>query len=74
MYKLKVRKIGNSLVLALPGRAARALRVQEGDEVHLIETLHGFRLTAYDHDFETTMLAAEAFMDRYRNALRDLAT
>jgi putative addiction module antidote len=73
MYKLKIRRVGNSLGLTLPGDAARALRVKEGDPLYLTETSDGFRLTPYDPEFEATMEAAENFMVRYRNALRDLA-
>jgi len=73
MHKLKVRKVGNSLGVTLPGDATRALRVKEGDAIYLTETPNGFRLTSYDPEFETAMEAAEDFMARYRNALRDLA-
>ncbi len=73
MVKLKVRKVGNSLGVTLPAEAARALRVKEGDPIYLTETPGGFTLTPYDPDFAETIEAAEEFMRRYRNALRDLA-
>jgi putative addiction module antidote len=73
MLKLKIRKVGNSLGLTLPSEATKALRVKEGDQVFLTEAPDGFRLTPSDPDFEDAMEAAEKFMARYRNALRDLA-
>jgi putative addiction module antidote len=74
MVQLKVRKVGNSLGLTLPAEAAKALRVREGDQIFLTEAPGGcFRITPYDPDFADAMEAAESFMTRYRNALRELA-
>jgi putative addiction module antidote len=73
VVKLTIRKVGNSLGLTLPAEAARALRVKEGDALYLTETPDGFQLVPYDPDFEKTMKAAEGFMKRYRNTLRELA-
>jgi putative addiction module antidote len=73
MVKLTVRKVGNSLGVTLPAQAAQALHVKEGDPLYLTEAPGGFRLTPYDPDFAETMEAAEDFMSRYKNALRDLA-
>ncbi|MGE5178752.1 MAG: AbrB/MazE/SpoVT family DNA-binding domain-containing protein [Bacteroidota bacterium] len=71
--RLKVRKVGNSLGVTLPAEAVKALHVREGDPLYLTEAPGGFRVTPYDPDFEETMEAAEEFMARYRNALRELA-
>ena len=74
MVQLKVRKVGNSLGVTLPAEAAQALRVKEGDRLFLTEGPGGtFRVTPYDPDFADAMKAAESFMARYRNALRELA-
>ncbi|MDZ4804061.1 MAG: AbrB/MazE/SpoVT family DNA-binding domain-containing protein [Candidatus Eisenbacteria bacterium] len=73
MVELKVRKLGNSLGVTLPAQAAQVLGVKEGDKLYLTETPEGYRLTPYDPEFEATMKAAEDFMKRYRNALRELA-
>lgn len=73
MMELKVRKLGNSLGVTLPAQAAQVLGVKEGDKLYLTETPEGYRLTPYDPEFEATMKAAEDFMKRYRNALRELA-
>jgi len=47
--------------------------VKEGDALYLTETPEGYQLVAHDPDFEQTMKTAEGFMNRYRNALRELA-
>lgn len=73
MVELKVRKLGNSLGVTLPAQAAQVLGVKEGDKLYLTETPEGYRLTPYDPEFAATMKAAEDFMKRYRNALRELA-
>lgn len=72
MFRLKIRKVGNSLGVTLPADAARELRVQEGDPVYLVPTTDGFLLTANDPGFADALEAAEGFMTRYRNALRAL--
>ena len=73
MIKLTVRRVGNSLGVTLPAKAAQALHVKEGDQLYLTEAPDGFRLTPYDPDFAKTMELAQGFMSRYKNALRDLA-
>jgi putative addiction module antidote len=72
--KTKVRKIGNSYGIILSKEALQALRVKEGDAVYLTEAPESsLRLTAGDPGFEEKMRIAEEFMDRYQNALRELA-
>ncbi len=73
MFRLKVRKVGNSLGVTLPADAVRRLMVREGDALYLTESPDGFRLTGYEPAFDETMKAAESVMARYRNALRTLA-
>ena len=73
MFKVKVRKIGNSLGAILPGYVAARLRVKEGDNLSVTETPDGIQLSPYDPDFEAAMEAFERGRARYRNALRRLA-
>lgn len=74
MVRLRIRKVGNSLGVTLPAETAKALRVREGDQIYLTEGPGGsFRVTPYDPDFGDAMAAADSFMARYRNALRELA-
>jgi putative addiction module antidote len=73
MYKLKIRKIGNSAGVTLPKELLSALKVKEGDELILTETPDGFAITAFDAAFEEQMEAFEEGARKYRNALRELA-
>ena len=73
MVQLTVRKVGNSLGVTLPAQAAQVLHVKEGDILYLTEAPGGFRLTPYDPNFAETMKVADGFLNRYKNALRDLS-
>ncbi|MGZ9196754.1 MAG: AbrB/MazE/SpoVT family DNA-binding domain-containing protein [Candidatus Deferrimicrobiaceae bacterium] len=73
MYKVKVRKVGNSLGAILPREVADRLRVKEGDSLSVTETPDGIQLSPYDPDFEAAMEAFERGRKRYRNTLRRLA-
>lgn len=70
----KVRRIGNSLGIVLPKEALNALRVEEGTVLYLTEAPEGaLRVTADRPGFKEKMEMAESLMQRYRNALRELA-
>lgn len=70
----KVRKIGNSLGIVLPREALNSLKVQEGATLYLTESPEGaLRITAEQEGFSEMMAIAEQGMQRYRNALRELA-
>ena len=73
MYKLKIRKIGNSAGVTLPKQALADLKVQEGDTLILTKTPDGFKIMAYDEAFESGMKAFEEGRLKYRNALKELA-
>ena len=77
VLELKVRKIGNSVGVALPREALARLNVQEGDTLTLSDAPDG-RLrvtpaTAGREEFAAQMKAAESVIRRYRNTLRELA-
>lgn len=70
----KVRKIGNSLGIVLPKEALNALKVGEGATLYLTEApQNSLRVTPENAAFAEKMDAAENLMQRYRNALRELA-
>ena len=70
----KVRKIGNSLGIVLPKEALQTLRVEEGATLYLTEAPQSSLTITPDHPgFDDTMRVAEDGMNRYRNALRELA-
>lgn len=70
----KVRRIGNSLGIILPKEALETLKVQEGASLYLTESPESsLRITANQPDFEKKMQILGSLMDRYRNALQELA-
>jgi putative addiction module antidote len=73
MQKLKIRRIGNSLGAIFPAEMLDRYKLKEGEEVFVIEEEDGFRLTAYDPEFEAVMEAYEEGRRQYRNTLRKLA-
>lgn len=72
-FTLKLTQIGNSVGVVLPKEALAALKLEKGDSMYLTESPDGFRITAFDPEFETQMTAAEDIMKRRRNVLRELA-
>jgi len=73
--EIKVRKIGNSYGVILPGEVLDQLQVKEGGMVQLLPNAEGtgFQLTAESTEFETQMRAARDLMQRYRETLRELS-
>ena len=70
----KVRKIGNSYGIVLPKEALHAMKVKEGDTLYLTEAPESsLRITPGNKGFEDMMAIAKRGMQRYRNALRELA-
>lgn len=73
-YETKIRKIGNSYGIVIPKEALAAMRVEEGTTIYLTETTgDSFRITAEKPGFGEKMAVADSLMNRYRNALRELA-
>jgi len=73
MLTLKITTVGSSTGVVLPKEALARLNVQKGDRLFLVETKHGYELTAFNAEFHAQMQAAEQGMRRYRNALQELA-
>jgi putative addiction module antidote len=74
VVKLKVRRFGNSLGVVLPREVINRLQTGDGEPLFLIEAPEGgYRLTAYDPQFEKKMAKADDIIRRYRNALHVLA-
>lgn len=70
----KVRKIGNSLGVVLPKEALQQLNAEEGTILYFTESPESsLRVTPERPGFEQFMQVAEKGMQRYRNALRELA-
>ena len=73
MTALKLTRIGNSVGVVLPKEILSRLRLEAGDSVYLSESPEGYRLTAYDAEFEKQMSVAEKIMRENRDVLRQLA-
>jgi putative addiction module antidote len=72
--KTKIRKIGNSYGIVLPKEALNQLKVKEGDPIYLTEAPDmSFRITSTKDSFVDMIAIAEDGMNRYKNALRELA-
>ena len=71
--KLKITTVGSSAGIVLPKDVLARLRVAKGDSVFLTESPEGFRITAYDSEFEEDMALARQVMRNRRNLLRELA-
>ena len=71
--KLKLTSIGNSAGIILPKELLARLRLEKGDELYVLETPDGIRLTTYDPEFAAQMEVAEHVMREDRELLRMLA-
>jgi antitoxin MazE len=73
MLKTSIRRVGNSLGITLPKTIVESYHLNEGDEIHLIETDDGLFLTPFNPTFAEWAKAYEKTNKRYRNTLRALA-
>jgi len=74
VIETKVRRIGNSLGILLPKEALQAMKVGEGATLYLTEAPEcSLRITPERLGFKEKAEIAESLMQRYRNALRELA-
>lgn len=71
--KLKISAIGNSAGVILPKELLARLRLEKGDELYVLETPDGIRLTTFDPVFAAQMEVAEKVMREDRDLLRKLA-
>ena len=72
--KSKVRKIGNSLGVVLPKEALQQLKAEEGTILYFTESPEcSLRVTPERPGFQQFMQVAEKGLQKYRNALRELA-
>lgn len=73
MTKLKIRRIGNSLGVALPKDVIDQLKAKEGDTLDVRPTEVGVTLSVSDEEVDKLMQMAERIMDENREVLRALA-
>ena len=73
MLKTAVRRVGNSLGITLPKAVIENLHLNEGDELHIVETKEGLMITPFDPKFAQWAKAYEHTNKKFRNALKALA-
>ena len=71
--KLRITTVGNSAGVILPKELLARLRLEKGDELYVVETPDGFRLSAYDPTLAAQMEVAEQVMREDRQVLHQLA-
>ena len=71
--KLKITSIGNSAGVILPKEILARLRLAKGDDVYLLETPDGIKLTTFDPTLAEQMEVAEQIMREDRQVLHKLA-
>ncbi|QLF93493.1 AbrB/MazE/SpoVT family DNA-binding domain-containing protein [Pseudomonas sp. ABC1] len=71
--KLKISAIGNSAGVILPKEILARLRLEKGDELYVLETPDGIKLTPFDPTLAEQMAVAEQIMREDRQVLHKLA-
>lgn len=71
--KLRITTIGNSAGVILPKELLARLRVGKGDDLYVLETHDGLRLTVYDQELAAQMEVAEQVVRDDRAVLHKLA-
>ena len=71
--KLKITSIGNSAGVILPKEILARLRLGKGDDIYLLETPDGIKLTTFDPTLAEQMDVAEQVMQKRRTLLHKLA-
>jgi len=73
MLKTAVRRVGNSLGITLPKTIVDNYHLNEGDELHLVETDEGVVLTPFSPNFAKWARSYERTNRRFKNTLKALA-
>lgn len=71
--KLKITSIGNSAGVILPKEILARLRLEKGDELYVLETPDGIKLTTFDPTLAEQMEVADRVMRKRRTLLHKLA-
>ena len=73
MLKTAVRRVGNSLGITLPKTIVDNYHLNEGDELHLVETDEGVVLSPFNPKFAEWAEVYDRTNKRFRNTLKALA-
>lgn len=71
--KLKITSIGNSAGIILPKEILARLRLEKGDELYVLETPDGIKLSTFDPTLAEQMEVADRVMRKRRALLHKLA-
>jgi putative addiction module antidote len=69
-----IRAIGNASGVVIPRPMLDRMQARQGDTVYAVEVPEDILLTAHDPAFSEAMDAYREGMQRYRNAMKELAT
>jgi antitoxin MazE len=72
MLKTAVRRVGNSLGITLPKTVIDNYHLNEGDELHIVETDEGVVLTPFNPEFSAWAEAYKRTNKKFRNTLHAL--
>jgi len=73
MIKSKITQIGTSVGIVLSKEVLSKLHAEKGDDVFFIETEDGYKIIAYDPEFEKDMIKAKKILKKYRDVFHMLA-
>lgn len=73
MFQVRVVKTEEGLAVLLPPHAATKLSAEEGTRLFLVDSPLGYVITPVDPLFADQMTAASSVMEKYRDALSELA-
>jgi putative addiction module antidote len=71
--KVKLQRVGNSIVTSFPKEVLDRLGLVEGDTMNLVVTDDGIKLVIHDPNFDKVMAAYKLGASQYRNAMGELA-
>ena len=74
MSEVKLRKVGNSLIMTVPVHVAERMKVREGDSVYLTEAPgDGYRITSHSPELVEQLKVVDGLISRYPNTLKALS-
>lgn len=73
MMRLEVREMGETLGIELPAELLEKHSIKKGDCLYAKDVPDGVHLSVREPDCDRQMQIAQEGMEKYRDALRDLA-
>lgn len=73
MHTIKVTAVGDSIGIVFPPAVLEHLRIADGDELQLSETVNGVELTPFNGEVSRQLKIVEKIMEKRHDLLRKLA-